>query len=370
MRPREDSQRFLDAANFSQRPGPLAELEQADVATRMANIPLVGQALQTALGTGDAAAARRIVTWLEQRMKDARVEEKELDLVERALRTVRDPQPVGVFVDKVIAPKQGEPASRDEDLVHVMAAAGPVAARTLLAARRKLHAGLELRGRFVMLMRSVGHASLPVLVEALGTVVGLASWHEEALAEDLLASIPDGRSDTAGEVTVRFVRTDKPALGSMALRVTAGLWGVRAQSLLLGVLDSPIDELRLVAIEMLELYGKVDDWAIERIVKIVETPSAPQDLRCKAASALAFAAPESRGNALMFLHRRLDPGNQNMMSAMLHKLGSKEPAALVLALARSLAALDPPGAQPLLHRLAVARGDLRSQLEMLLRGSG
>ncbi len=370
MRPREDSHRFLDAANFSHRAGPLAELEQADLGTRLANLPLVGQALQTALGTGDAAAARRIITWLEQRLKAPHIEEKEVDLVERALRMVRDPQPVGVFVDRVIAPKQGEPVSRDDDVFHVLAAAGPVAARSLLAARRRLHAGLELRGRFVMLVRAVGHASLPVLVEALGAVAGLASWHEEALAEDLLASIPDGRSDTAGEVTVRFVRTDKPALGSMALRVTAGLWGVRAQSLLLGVLDSPIDELRVVAVEMLELYGKVDDWAIERLVRIVDTPSSPQELRCRAASALAFAAPESRGNALMFLHQRLDPANQNMMSAMLHKLGSKEPAALVLALARSLATLDPPGAHPLLQRLAVARGDLRSPIEALLRGSG
>jgi len=81
MRPKEDSQRFLDAANYSERPGPLAELEQADLETRMTNIPVVAQALQASLATGDAIAARRIVVWLEERLKDPSIEERELDAV-------------------------------------------------------------------------------------------------------------------------------------------------------------------------------------------------------------------------------------------------------------------------------------------------
>jgi len=156
----------------------------------------------------------------------------------------------------------------------------------------------------------------------------------------------------------------------MALRVTASLWGLRAQSLLLGVLDSEIEELRLVAIEMLEVCGRVDDWAIERLV------ADRRGLDVVAGGALqgrgrlrVRGAGEPGGGPHVPEAAARSGGRTTGFGSLVNKVGPKEPSALILELARSLVTLDPVGARPLLQKLAVARGDLRRALDGLTAGT-
>jgi hypothetical protein len=286
------------------------------------------------------------------------VQGDEREHVDRVLRVLRDPAPQTTLAGHVLDGK----VARVEDAAPLLVAGGPVAARALLEARRRAHLTLEVRARFVGSLRAIGAGTLPVLVSSLEPLVPLASRADEALAEDLLRSTPDVRSDAAGEITVRFVRLDKPPLGAAALHATGILWGRRAHSLLLGVLDSPVDSMRLVAIAALKRHGAIDDWALERFARIVNGQlPAGDEVRLAAASAFALCVPESRARASAFLQQRL---------LQRHGLGtffgSKEDGAVLVALGRSLVALDPNGSRPLLERLAASRVELRHEIEALL----
>jgi hypothetical protein len=208
-----------------------------------------------------------------------------------------------------------------------------------------------------------------VILGGLEPLVQLGTRSDEALADDLLRAIPDVRSDAAGEITVRFVRADKPSLAVLALRATVTFWGPRAQGLLLGILDSNMDDVRMAAVDALQKLRTVDDWAIERLGRvIVAQPPAAIELRVAAATTLALAPPESRQRVVAFLLERLSPVPQGIVGSLMKAFGPREDARLVVALARSLAALDPTGAQHAIRGLIAARPELRAELEAMIQG--
>jgi hypothetical protein len=227
-----------------------------------------------------------------------------------------------------------------------------------------------MRARFVAFLRATGTTALPVILGGLEPLAALGSRSDEALAEDLLRAAPDVRSDVGGELAVRFVRADKPALAVVALKAVVGFWGPRAHALLLGVLDSTIDPVRLAAVEALQRLRTLDDWAIERLGRILLGHSpASLELRVAAASTLALAPFESRARVVAFIHERLVPPTQGLVGSLINKaFGPKEDAHVVVALARSLVALDPGGAKHVLERLTAARPELRGEIEGVLAG--
>jgi hypothetical protein len=172
------------------------------------------------------------------------------------------------------------------------------------------------------------------------------------------------RSDLGGELAVRFVRADKPSLAVVALTTTVVFWGPRAHALLLGVLDSTIDVVRLAAVDALHRLGTVDDWIIERLGRILLGQSpASVELRVAAAGALVLAPLESRARVIAFIHERLVPTSQGLVGSLLSKaFGPKEDARVVIALSRALLTLDPAGAKPVLDRLLVTRPELRTDI--------
>ena len=136
------------------------------------------------------------------------------------------------------------------------------------------------------------------------------------------------------------------------------------------MLDSTIDPVRIAAVESLQQLRTLDDWAIERLGRIVLGHGpASLELRVAAASTLALAPFESRARVVAFIHDRLLPQGQGLVGSLINKaFGAKEDARVVVALARSLATLDPAGAKHVLDRLAGARPELRSDLDTVLAG--
>ena len=334
-----------------------------DDRSRRMLLDAAAEAIRTCIEEGNPKIARDLLAWLQPRSVDMAASPEEREQVERTLRVFRDPQLMGVLAGHVLDAK----IARVDEAAPLLGAGGPVAARALLDGRRSRPPSLDTRGRFVAAMRTVGAASLPVVTGALEAIAGLATRNEEVLADDLLRSMPDTMSETAGEITVRFVRVDKPSLGALALATTAALWGRRAHPLLLGVLDSPSDPMRVVAIEALERLGAIDDWTVDRLARIIAAgPHAGDDLRVTAAEALSYATPEARPRAIAFLTQRLQP--QGFVTSVLQAFSQREPAAVVGALARALVKLDASGARIVLEKLASARPELRADLERAIVG--
>ena len=343
----------------------LAAVATADEKTLGVAMQSLAEGLREAVLAGNVKLARDLLAWLDQRASDPGLRMDQREQIDRALRVLRDPAPVRALAGQLLGGK----LEKAEDAAPILAIAGPVGARSLLEARRVQTPSLETRARFVQFMRATGPGSLPIILGGLEPLTQLSTRSDEALADDLLRAIPDVRSDAAGEITVRFVRPDKPALAVLALRATVTFWGPRAQGLLLGVLDSNIDDVRMAAVEALQKLRTVDDWAIERLGRvIVAQPPAAIELRVAAASTLALAAPESRPKVVSFLHQRLTPAPQGLVGSLMKAFGPREDARLVVALARSLAVLDPSGAPHVIRAAIAARPELRMELEAALAG--
>ncbi len=344
----------------------LATLTTLDEKSRGQAIQALGEALRTAISTGNVRLARDLFGWLQQRMNDPGLRVDEREELDRALRVLRDPAPARSFAGQLLSGK----VERPEDVFPILAVAGPVAARSLLEARRAQPPSLETRARFVQFVRATGPGALPVILGGLEPLVALTTRADEALADDLLRAAPDVRSDVGGELAVRFVRADKPALAVVALKAVVGFWGPRAHALILGVLDSTIDPVRIAAVEALQRLRTLDDWAIERLGRILLGHSpASLELRVAAAGVLALAPFESRTRVVAFLHERLLPANPGLVGSLMKALGGqREDSRVVVALARSLATLDPSGARMVLDRVTAARPDLRAEIEGVLAG--
>jgi serine/threonine-protein kinase len=339
--------------------GTLHDLEEKH---RPAAYTALGEALKTALLDGRLKLARDLVSWLQTRVADPGLPEPERDLVARAMNALRDPEVARAHAVNVLDGK----VDRSDDALNMLRSAGPLAARALIDARRVRPPSLELRGQFVATLRAIGSPALAVLVSALEPLIGLSSRQEEALAEDLLRAIPDVRSDTAGDVTVRFIRLDKPVLGVAALRATTMVWGARAQPLLIGVLDATEDAFRLLALEELQKLGCIDDVVVERIGRLLLGPVS-DDVKLAAATSLASTTPEARPRAVAVLTARLAPA-QGFMGSLRSALAPRDDARLGVALARSLFTLEPTGSRAVLERFASTRPELRPHVDAILAG--
>ncbi|MDB4941173.1 MAG: Serine/threonine protein kinase PrkC, regulator of stationary phase [Labilithrix sp.] len=355
------------ASDFASRTADaLAIVSTSEGSVRDLAVQSLGEALRAAVSNANLKLARDLLGFLEDRLADPGLRADERESLDRAMRVVRDPAPTRQLAGQLLSGK----LERAEDALPILALSGPVGARSLLEARRAQPPSLEVRGRFVSYLKATGAAALPVILGALEPLAPLTTRSDEALAEDLLRAVPDVRSDLGGELTVRFVRADKPGLAVVALDATVNLWGPRAHALLLGVLDSTIDPVRIAAVLALQRLRTVDDWAIERLGRILlPNGTASLELRTLAAATLGFAPTESRARVAAFLTERLVPPQQGLARSLINKaFGPREDGHVVVALARSLIALDPAGGRHTVHQLIAGRPELRAELDLVLAG--
>jgi serine/threonine protein kinase len=349
---------------FIERPADaLAKLGAIDDAKlRYLGIDTLGQAIRSALAAAKIAVVKDLVGWLQTRAADPSVSDDEREHLERALRVLRDPQATATLASALL---EGTIA-RVEDASPLLVAGGPVAARALIEARKGHAATLETRARFVSALRAIGPGTTPAIIDALEPLVNLVTRNDEAFAEDLLRSMPESMPEAAGDVTVKLARLDKPSVGALAVAVTANAWGRRAVPLLLGVLDSPVDVMRIAALESLKRIAPLEDPALERLARMLQGQvPAGDELKAAAARAFAAAAPFCHARAVAFLQSRLQPP-QGLLGSVRQAFGKGESADVVLALCRALIALDSVGARPVLERYAASHAELRGEIEKLL----
>ncbi len=318
-----------------------------------------GDALEAAAMAGDVAAAATALEAIDTRTADPMTRAHEREHLERARLRLREP-----VVTTVLASCALDVTRPLEPIVPLLVAAGTVVASEIVERRRVSSAGLELRARVVSALRAMGRAALPAITAALEPLQGLAARSDEALVEDLLEAITDVRSEPAGDVVSRFVRVDKPRVGARAIRALAALWGPRAHPLLLGGLDAEPTMLKVAALRALAALELLDAWTVERTIRLV-TSSSTEEVRVEAARALAFAPADHAKVATDLLHQRLSAAC-GIVSSFL-SFGPREPAELLVAMAKSLLALDPARARPALEKLASSRSDVRGPIVALLQ---
>lgn len=339
----------------------LAKLDALDDESVASTFDAVVRAARSAVMAKNFPTARTLVVWLDTRAAKLTTDAGR-EAADRARTGLRDPEAMKTVATFVL----DGTFVRVEEVAAVLAAGGPVAAHALIEHRGRNSRTLEFRSKFVETMRAIGASALPSILSVLDSIVDLKTRQDEALAEDLLRSMPNTRSDEGGDVTFRLVRIDKPTIGRIALMTTAMLWGPRAKPLLLGVLDSTDDTVRRAAIEALQSLDAVDEMTLERLARIlVGQAEASDDLRLAAATAIASATPESKPQAIAFLQQRIASAH-SFVSSMLKAFVNRERPAITIALARSLTQLDPVGGRAAVEKLAAARSDLRADLTALL----
>jgi len=321
--------------------------------------PFTLEALKRAVLEGRSQNAADMVQWLLGRLADPAIDERERERLERAANVLRDPEVAAAHARQLL----DGTAAKSEAAIVMLRTGGALAARALIDAAHARPLPLERRGELVALLSTIGAPSLSAIATALHALAVSPRRVDEALAEDLLRAAPDVRSDAAGDVTVRFVRLDRPALGLAALRATARLWGPRAHPLLVGVLDANDEAFRRVALEELVRIGCVDGLVVDRVARLLAADS-PLELRLVAASALAVTLPAARAQAVAFLQARLAP-QRGLMSSLKSVLGVAEDLRVVVALVRALHALDASTARAVVE----SRPDLRPHLEPLFAGA-
>ncbi|HSO38212.1 MAG TPA: hypothetical protein VLT33_37045, partial [Labilithrix sp.] len=187
--------------------------------------------------------------------------------------------------------------------------AGTPAAYALYSARLKLHEIDGVRRRFVLLVRELGAAALPMIRAGLARLESRRGLEVAAtLAHDLLHASPHQRDDEAGEVTALYLQRSPPALVRVAATALVWFWEQRATPLLLGLLASEHDAVRIAAIDGLRHLRAVDEYAVTRILAVARATSS-NDVRIAARSALLEAVGHARAVAERAL-RQLEGGER------------------------------------------------------------
>jgi hypothetical protein len=344
----------------------LARLADIDEKARPMAYRAVTEALREAVLGGRLTIARDLTAWLRSRSSKVTSGEAEANLAERAILVLREPGVAQAHATNLLDGK----IERSEEALAMLRESGPLGVQALIDARSSRTPSLEQRAQFVATLRSVGAPALSAILSTLEPLAALTTRQDEALAEDLLRAIPDNPSDAVGEVTVRFVRLDKPVLGVAALRATTMLWGKRARPLLIGVLDASDDGFRTAALEELQKLGCIDNLVVERLGRLLNGQKpASDELKIAAATSLASTSPEARPRAIALLTGRLSSGH-GLMGSLRSALGggTRDDTRVGIALARSLHKLDPTGSRGLLERFANSRPELRVHVDAILAG--
>jgi eukaryotic-like serine/threonine-protein kinase len=181
----------------------------------------------------------------------------------------------------------------DGDARRLLVAIGTPAAYALYSARLKA-TSRPVRERFVAMVRELGSSALPMVRAGL---TRLEPHRETAIAAqmaiDLLRGVPDVTDDAAGEIVARYARSGLPLLVGASVPALTRLWADRARPVLVALLTSEDERVRVAAVQSLETLRGLDEVVMRRIAPAAPSPPAPETGDLRLAVEEAFQAAQA-----------------------------------------------------------------------------
>ncbi len=166
------------------------------------------------------------------------------------------------------------------------------------------------------------------------------------LAEDLLLCVPLVGDESAGHLVVKYLRVNSSGVCRAATAAIVKLWGDRSKPLLVGMLQSKEDIVRIAGIAGLRQLDAIDEHIVPRLHAILmKRLPAGDEVRAAAAVALGHTSENARPAAVSLLVQLVTPARTQLdpraptpigMSATTHLTRED---AVILACARSLLAI-------------------------------
>ncbi len=286
------------------------------------------------------------------------------------LRIFDDPTILATVAEQLLT---GEEDARDHAkrlLVH----AGVAGAYGLYGARVKLANEQSIRGVFTAVLKDFGPKAWPVVRAALEKIIGSdqsANPRTMELAEDLLLSVPIVGDESAGHLVVKYLRVEAAGVARAATAAIVKLWGDRSKPLLVGMLQSKDDVVRIAGIAGLRQINGIDEHVIPRLQAILlRRLPAGEELRAGAAVALSHTVPSAQAPAVSLLAQLMTPPRdapKDPRVGQAHAEALSREDAVVIAIARSLLTIGGKNYRGLVAERAERSPEpLRSQLKKLL----
>ena len=285
------------------------------------------------------------------------------------LRVFDDPGILSNVAEQVLAGAEDARDYAKRILVH----AGVAGAYGLYGARVKLANDPSIRGVFTTVLKDFGPKAWPVVRAALEKIAASdqsANPRAMELAEDLLLCVAVVGDESAGHLVVKYLRVEVAGVCRAATASIVKLWGDRAKPLLVGMLQSRDDVVRIAGIAGLRQINGIDEHVIPRLQAILlRRLPAGEELRAGAATALSHTVPTAHQPAISLLVQLMTPPRDMPKEPRPQQRGdtlSREDAVLI-AIARSLLTIGGKSYRGLVaERAERSHEPLRSQLRKLL----
>ena len=286
------------------------------------------------------------------------------------LRVFSDPAILSSVAEQLLT---GSEESRDH-AKRLLVNAGVAGAYGLYGARVKLANDQSIRGTFTTVLKDFGPKAWPVVRAALEKIIASDQSHNPRameLAEDLLLSVPLVGDEQAGHLVVKYLRVNVSGVCRAATASIVKMWAERAKPLLVGMLQSKDDLVRIAGIAGIAQLQGIDEHVIPRLQAILlRRLPAGEELRAAAAVALSHTVPSARELAVSLLAQLMTPPRDAPVDARIatpqgNALSRED--AVVLAIARSLLAVGGKNYRGLVAERAERSPEaLRAQLKKLL----
>ena len=286
------------------------------------------------------------------------------------LRVFSDPAILSSVAEQLLT---GSEESRDH-AKRILVNAGVAGAYGLYGARVKLANDQAIRGTFTTVLKDFGPKAWPVVRAALEKIIASDQSQNPRtmeLAEDLLLSVALVGDEQAGHLVVKYLRVNVSGVCRAATASIVKMWGDRSKPLLVGMLQSKDDVVRIAGIAGLRQLEGIDEHVIPRLQAILlRRLPAGEELRAAAAVALSHSVPNARQLAVSLLAQLMTPPRDAVVDP---RAVSPQPSALsredavVIAIARSLLAVGGKNYRGLVAERAERSPEaLRAQLKKLL----
>ena len=287
-----------------------------------------------------------------------------------SLRVFSDPAVLASVAEQLLT---GSEDARDH-AKRLIVNAGVAGAYGLYGARVKLANEQAIRGSFTAVLKDFGPKAWPVVRAALEKIIsGDQSQNPRTmeLAEDLLLSVPLVGDESAGHLVVKYLRVNVSGVCRAATASIVKMWAERSKPLLVGMLQSKDDEVRIAGIAGLRQLDGIDEHVVPRLHAILlRRLPAGEELRAVAAVALSHTVESARQPAISLLAQLLTPqrdapADPRMGMAQTNVLTRED--AVILAIARSLLTIGGRSYRGLIAERAERSPEpLRGQLKKLL----